>query len=189
MIRMPRRSVTRFFIPLIDVLLLLFCIFLLMPLYGEEGKGTADAEELKEKIRSLEKELQLRKEELQKFESVQPELLDLIRLQDEVDRLRKEKIQALQKRLLIRVLDIDERNGDLTFFDPSNLDQPIYKINQFEDAKALIEKHKREAPEREQFYQFYLPRGSGYPTRAQAEQYQRWFESVANSFHKKEKLE
>src|SRR5438067_4217840 len=31
-IQMPRRSVTRFFIPLIDVLTLLFCIFLLMPL-------------------------------------------------------------------------------------------------------------------------------------------------------------
>ena len=31
MITPPRRSVTRFFIPLIDVLILLFCIFLLMP--------------------------------------------------------------------------------------------------------------------------------------------------------------
>ena len=32
MIRMPRRSVTRFFIPLIDVLILLFCVYLLMPI-------------------------------------------------------------------------------------------------------------------------------------------------------------
>ena len=32
MIRLPQRSVTRFFIPLIDVLTLLFCIFLVMPL-------------------------------------------------------------------------------------------------------------------------------------------------------------
>ena len=30
MIKMPHRNVTRFFIPLIDVLILLFCIFLLM---------------------------------------------------------------------------------------------------------------------------------------------------------------
>ena len=36
MIQMPHRSVTRFFIPLIDVLLLLFCIFLLMPLANED---------------------------------------------------------------------------------------------------------------------------------------------------------
>ena len=47
-IHMPHRSVTRFFIPLIDVLILLFCIFLLMPyvklVEGEPGdlagKGT-----------------------------------------------------------------------------------------------------------------------------------------------------
>ena len=36
MIVMPRRSVTRFFIPLIDVLLLLFVVFLLMPIANLE---------------------------------------------------------------------------------------------------------------------------------------------------------
>ena len=60
MIHMPHRSVTRFFIPLIDVLLLLFVIFLLMPI--------ANLEELEEKsetvsrlgddVDSLERELQ-----------------------------------------------------------------------------------------------------------------------------------
>ena len=41
MIQLPRRSVTRFFIPLIDVLTLLFCIFLLMPVIrpAEESEG------------------------------------------------------------------------------------------------------------------------------------------------------
>src|SRR6266852_5028203 len=38
MIAFPRRSVTRFFIPLIDVLTLLFCIFLLMPMIKETGE-------------------------------------------------------------------------------------------------------------------------------------------------------
>ena len=38
MIQLPRRSVTRFFIPLIDVLTLLFCIFLLMPLIKATGE-------------------------------------------------------------------------------------------------------------------------------------------------------
>ena len=41
MIQLPHRAVTRFFIPLIDVLILLFCIFLLLPFVskqdGEEG--------------------------------------------------------------------------------------------------------------------------------------------------------
>ena len=39
MIQMPRRSVTRFFIPLIDVMTLLFCIFLLMPMIQSTGEG------------------------------------------------------------------------------------------------------------------------------------------------------
>ena len=43
MIEFPKRSVTRFFIPLIDVLTLLFCIFLLMPLV--KAGGEADVSE------------------------------------------------------------------------------------------------------------------------------------------------
>ena len=39
MIHIPKRSVTRFFIPLIDVLTLLFCIYLLLPIV----KSPADA--------------------------------------------------------------------------------------------------------------------------------------------------
>ena len=41
MIRPPQRSITRFFIPLIDVLILLFCIFLLMP-FVSNPEGTPD---------------------------------------------------------------------------------------------------------------------------------------------------
>src|SRR2546421_228343 len=42
MSRPPRRSVTRFFIPMIDVLTLLFCIFLLMPFVKSAGEEGAD---------------------------------------------------------------------------------------------------------------------------------------------------
>ena len=42
MITAPRRSVTRFFIPLIDVLILLFCIFLLMPLFKPQAGAGAE---------------------------------------------------------------------------------------------------------------------------------------------------
>ena len=38
---MPRRSVTRFFIPLIDVLTLLFCIFLMMPVVKKSSEAEA----------------------------------------------------------------------------------------------------------------------------------------------------
>ena len=42
MIVLPKRSVTRFFIPLIDVLILLFCIFLLMPFVSGPPAETTD---------------------------------------------------------------------------------------------------------------------------------------------------
>ena len=43
---MPRRSVTRFFIPMIDVLTLLFCIYLLMPMVAAapDRRARASAE-------------------------------------------------------------------------------------------------------------------------------------------------
>ena len=57
MIHPPRRAVTRFFIPLIDVLILLFCIFLLMPFVEKEagsGKLTpGEAEALRRQIEQL----------------------------------------------------------------------------------------------------------------------------------------
>ena len=43
MIELPKRSVTRFFIPLIDVLILLFCIYLLMPIIKGPAESTAEA--------------------------------------------------------------------------------------------------------------------------------------------------
>ena len=192
MIQLPRRSVTRFFIPLIDVLLLLFCIFLLMPMSTEESQGTDYAtkqtvEDLQQRIASLEKELESRTLELQKYEHLGPALLDVLRLQDEVERLRKEKINTLQKKLLIRLLEIDGKTGELSFFDPSNIDQPVIKIINQESARGLIDRLTKEAGEREQYYQFYWPRYSAYPTGKDRDNYQRWFEPVAHSLQKKEK--
>jgi len=48
MIERPKRSVTRFFVPLIDVLILLFCIFLLMPFVATEPKP--ETEEPKDQV-------------------------------------------------------------------------------------------------------------------------------------------
>ena len=60
MIHLPRRSVTRFFIPLIDVMILLFCIFLLLPIFKEndpESPGTAENLKLKKENERLLAEL------------------------------------------------------------------------------------------------------------------------------------
>src|SRR5580692_8623954 len=99
MIQMPRRSITRFFIPMIDVLTLLFCIYLLMPMVrNPEQKQQDERRSLEEKVRRLEAELA-------KKTSKEPDMTAQLRA--EVERLRREKIKALKERLAVRVLEID----------------------------------------------------------------------------------
>lgn len=190
MITMPRRSVTRFFIPLIDVLLLLFCIFLLMPLVGEDPAQTAAAaaaekqsvDDLVRTLEAVEKELARRTRDLQKLEEMRLPLLDLERVRQELERLRKEKILNLQDRLAVRVLDMDAKTGEITFFDTARPEQAHVKIDGAGAAKELIERHKKDVGERELFYYFLFPRAeTGYPTQAQTRRYKEWFAEVANS--------
>src|SRR5262249_28017571 len=104
MIRPPHRSVTRFFIPLIDVLILLFCIFLLMPyvkpVEGETGEGAVKA-----------------------APPPDPKAADVEELTREIDALRRERDRLLAERtkvldrLAIRVLEIDRESGRLYDYD------------------------------------------------------------------------
>ena len=88
MIQLPQRSVTRFFIPLIDVLTLLFCIFLVMPLAKEPGDNSAEVADLEERLRQKEEELERLRESGR----------DLPReLRDEIDKLRQERGKATAK--------------------------------------------------------------------------------------------
>jgi polyhydroxyalkanoate synthesis regulator phasin len=195
MIQLPRRSVTRFFIPLIDVLTLLFCIFLLMPVFKEGSPATkADAEASaraleaeKRARRDLEQQLQRRLRELTATEQRLKGFLDrqaeldktreeLDRLRRELARLRKEKIDTLQKRLAIRVLEIDADTGKLYYYDPSRPENPRVEIANQADARALIERQRKEARGLELYYLFLFPRRiTGFPQDKQFKQYQRWF--------------
>src|SRR5437763_5994872 len=130
MIRLPRRSVTRFFIPLIDVLLLLFCIFLLMPLVKGGNEGPADDSEVapRDRLRKLEEEVaRLRRQVRDTPEDVRAEL----------DKLRQEKIQTLQEKLAIRVLEIDPTTGKLYYRDPERIE-----INSQAKAAELIDQDR-----------------------------------------------
>ncbi len=89
MIHMPRRSVTRFFIPLIDVMILLFCIFLLLPVF-KEAPDNPDADAKK---KSLNQEEELKK------------------LRAELAELRKG-----QRGVAVRVLEVDPRTGALFYY-------------------------------------------------------------------------
>jgi hypothetical protein len=166
----PRKSVTRFFIPLIDVLILLFCIFLLMPFVsgpdtpepGPNPKEITPEEKLPDDVKLLQKML---KEERLK-----------------VARMEKEKFAKLTDRLAVRVLEIDPNNGTLFYYDPARED-----IKTDADAERLIRKQKDLANAgggvKDVFFLILYPRrASAYPTAAQVEQIRRWFKDVPSGF-------
>jgi hypothetical protein len=167
MIELPRRSVTRFFIPLIDVLTLLFCIFLVLPLAKDPSDTSADVTALEEQLRQREEEV----ERLRQSGRDMPK-----ELRDEIEKLRQEKGKALQMRLAVRVLEIDPDTGKLYYRDPERISIPDEA-----SAHALIESDRRKLGQRELYYLILYPRnpGSTYPTRGQRERYDRWFEGVA----------
>jgi len=178
MIQLPRRSVTRFFIPLIDVLTLLFCIFLLMPMVKESGEvqqsanasgpavtigGAASQEEGRQhpQIRDLSK----------------AERENLLQERAELERLRTEKIEVLQQRLYIRVLEIDAETGKLFYREPEG----VREVASQADALELMARHKREAGNRELYYLFLFPRRlTGFPEQRQLQRYDNWFKAVAH---------
>jgi Rad3-related DNA helicase len=188
MIEMPKRSVTRFFIPLIDVLLLLFVIFLLMPLANEDdlNKSKEISQNLTEDVEALEqafeKELQKLRERLQRFTELEPKLNEFQRLQDELERLKAAAKRNLQERAAFQVIDVDGKTGAIYFYDPVRGDMPRMALDDAASVKTLIERHKRENPGRDLYYFFLYPRPeSGYPTVRQERKYAEWFQSVANS--------
>lgn len=188
MIQLPRRSVTRFFIPLIDVLTLMFCIFLLMPIIRasseEDGRqpqapGT-DAASAVEDRQELERLRQAR------IASIDVERLALQqeRLSEQVEQLRQEKVSLLSQRLAIRVLEIGE-HGELFFYDPARPENRRQEITS-DTVHEFIEQQRQEAGKKELYILFLYPRPATgrptYPLRSQREQYDRWFAGVAHGY-------
>jgi hypothetical protein len=176
MIQLPRRSVTRFFIPLIDVLTLLFCIFLILPMIkggtqpGDAASATASAPVGQPPA----------------VNPVPESVLDeqasrdrLRRERDELDQLRKAKIDTLQNRLFIRVLEIDPDNGHLVYHE----DNQRWEIAGEADMQRLTERQRRAAGTRELYYLLLYPRRvTGFPERRQVQQYERWLLEVAHGY-------
>jgi DNA-directed RNA polymerase subunit F len=184
MIHMPHRSVTRFFIPLIDVLLLLFGIFLLMPIASEtEFKDQLDEAtgEQKESVAALQYELQRRTEELQRFEQLRPALAEVEKLKEEIKRLESVTHKGLQERVDVQIIDIDPKTGELSYYDPGRSD-PRVSLPDKESVRQLIARQRPAAHGRELYYYFLFPRPeTGYPTLGQKRRYQSWFASVPHS--------
>jgi hypothetical protein len=161
----PRRSVTRFFIPLIDVLILLFAIFLIMPFVS----GPTTAETSSELKAPLEKPLPDDVKLLQ--EMLREEQL-------RVERLEKERQKNLKDRLVVRVLEIDRTSGVLYYYNPDR-----QEIRSQADAERYIFQEKKRATRdgttKDVFFLMLSPRQRGpFPTRAQLDQISQWFKDV-----------
>ena len=171
MIRPPSRSVTRFFIPLIDVLILLFCIFLLMPFVGQPGTPDPDAPDTVS--------AQLTPDELrQKLLDAE---LKLAQAAAEVERLRAAALTPAN-RVGVRVLEIDAATGKLFAFDPDAADTR-QEVRDQSDAQRLIDQGRRTAKGKDVFFLLLYPRvRSGFPEQPQVEAYRRWFDGVPHGF-------
>ena len=169
MIVPPRRSVTRFFIPLIDVLILLFAIFLLMPFVS----GPSSAEPSPEIKAEPEKPLPTEVKTLQ-------EMLKEERMR--VERLEKERQAKLTDRLVVRVLETDPNSGVLFHYDPDR-----QEIRSQADAERYIFREKNRALKggipKDLFFLILLPRRpTGFPTGAQRDEINNWFRDVPHGF-------
>lgn len=192
MIQMPRRSVTRFFIPLIDVLILLFCIFLLMEF--ETGTKVDQQSEVvdgqAESIDELQAELRRRTNELHKFEELRPQLAELEQLRAEVERLQKANHRDFHDEWDIRILKVDP-NGSLSYVDAKQMNAPVLNFRDEMSARKLIQQHKDEARGRKVFYYFQFPEGKVTVALSPQERrtYRNWFrgDGVDNSLPPEEK--
>jgi hypothetical protein len=163
-IRTPRRLVTRFFIPMIDVLILLFCIFLLMPFVSTTKPEAEDAkapppptETLPTDVKELQRQLAEANLRLERIEKSRAKLAD---------------------RLSVRVLEIDKRDGTLYYFDPDRVE-----VKTEADALRLITRQKYLAGQKDVFFLVLFPRElSGYPTGPQLNTYRQWFKDVPYGF-------
>lgn len=161
MIQLPKRSVTRFFIPLIDVLILLFCVFLFLPMVGQ---GDPPGSSLKTNPQSNQNK---------------KEADTTIQLLNEIEKLRAERTEAFKGNVFSRALEIDSSTGELFFRNPDKT-----PLKNHADVANLVNHDKLFSKGRELFYMVLYPRDpdSSYPTRGQRENYERWLNGIAWSF-------
>jgi len=155
MIVLPRRSITRFFVPLIDVLVLFFCVFLFMPMVTQGDNPDGPSASFSN--------------------SSQPKSEPLL---EEIARLRNKNTLDIQGQLFINVLEIDSKTGELF----KRLAERK-KIANRELAAKMIEEDLLSSNGKKIMYVILYPQeDTGFPTREQRENYQRWFSSTLVTF-------
>jgi hypothetical protein len=169
MLEMPRRSVTRFFIPLIDVLTLLFCVFLVMPLATNPTEDPADMSG-----KTPEQQVDYLREEVKRLRR------ENTKAEEDLKKEQQRKLEDADKRLFLRVFEIDAITGQLFTSDPDR--RPIDEAA----AQELVERDQQIGHQRKLkvVYLILYPRDrkSSYPLTRQRENYQNWFAKVALRF-------
>ena len=138
MIELPKRSVTRFFIPLIDVLILLFAIFIMLPVVDERKTDKSQAETLSpEDIKRL-------KGTLDQYRATVRKLQNQKMTPEEATQKIKE-LQTLLDKLpeLVEpvILEIDAETGELTAAIEG--EDARLKIQSKDDARNFIAQKER----------------------------------------------
>ena len=168
MIQLPRRSVTRFFIPLIDVLILLFAFFLLiLPLQaGAEAEAAGDS--AKDELKRREDDLKKREDDLKKREDNDAEAEKALTEKDA--RLRQDIARKVVSGLVVRELYTDPSTGALYHLDPDRVE-----IRTEDAARSYIRQMHDEAPGREVFFLIHQDATKNMPTGPQFKTYLDWF--------------
>lgn len=191
MIELPKRSVTRFFIPLIDVLTLMFCIFLLMPVVKpvQEESGSSDTPRSENvpdrnqwaRVRQEIFRLRQEKSQWQKVANLDKEQAAL---EKQLADLRSKKLNELQKQLAIRPIEIGD-DGRLFFYDASRDKDRRTEVTA-ENVKQFIAAQRKQAGEYDLYFLLMYPRPPtgipSFPLRSQREEYDRWFQGIAHGY-------
>jgi hypothetical protein len=179
MIQFPRRSVTRFFIPLVDVMILLFSMFMLMPIVQRAGGGgEGSIEDLAEKNRLLQEQRDQLADQLGRLKTLPG---DVNRLQEELKQLQKEKKKVFQG-LAVHVLSVEPATGTLIYHERGQPPTPIV-IDSAKAAAAMVRRHRREAGSSDLYYVIMYPRvNSIQPTQRMLANYNEWLQDVSFGF-------
>ena len=159
MIQPPHRAVTRFFVPLIDVLILLFCMFLLLPIVsksdadkkGKEPDGGPPTDPAEWQQRALMAE-------------------------EQVKTLMADRAKEAE-RTVVPVLQVDGKDGKLFYFDKSGPTPRRADVDTQADAQLFIDRQKQVAKGQPVHFLILMPRElGGFPTGPQRRTYKDWFD-------------
>jgi hypothetical protein len=166
MLEMPRRSVTRFFIPLIDVLTLLFCVFLVMPLAksSNEDAGPSDADGVKKLHAELDR--------LRGLGAYEPE-----KVRKELEELRRAKAEVIRDRIMPYIIEISNEDGELYV----QRSEGRIKIDKEEAQRMIQEDNRKYGDKAAIFYILQDPRQRPrlHPTDADLDRYEKLFTGAA----------